>query len=300
MRAFVVGATGVLGRETVAALKARGHEVVALVRTAEAERAFAGYGIPAVRGDLFDPAILERGARGCDVVFHLATRIPRKPVLKPADFAENDRIRTEGTRLLAAAARKAGAKTLLFQSIAFIYGDHGGAQVTEETPPLDVPLVRTALEGERLTLDSGLRGVVLRGGFFFQRGSYHTDWMADALRKRRLPLIGRGDGILNPVHPRDLARAFVLAGESENARGVYHVTAEPVEMRVLYTEWARRLGAQPPRRIPSWLARLLVGGYVARQATLRYRVSSEKIRRGLGFRFDFPTYKELLDDIAAA
>ncbi|MFQ5779038.1 MAG: NAD-dependent epimerase/dehydratase family protein, partial [Terriglobia bacterium] len=249
-----------------------------------------------VRGDLFDPAILERGARGCDAVFHLATRIPRKPLPRRKDFAENDRIRTEGTRLLAEAARKVGARTLLFQSIAFIYGDHGGAEVTEETRPLDHPLVVTALAGERTTLDSGLRGVVLRGGYFFHREAYQTRWMADSLRKRRLPLIGRGDAFINPVHPRDLARAFVLAAENESSGGVYHVAAEPVEAGVLYTKWARRLGAKPPRRMPYWLARVVLGEF-AQLASFRYRVSSEKFRRALGFAFQFPTYKEILDDI---
>lgn len=298
MRAFVVGATGVLGRETVAELRARGHQVVALVRTPGAERAFADYGIPAVRGDIFDAAVLERGARGADAVFHLATRIPRKPLPKPRDFEETNRIRTEGTRLLAVAAKKAGAKTLLFQSIAFIYGDHSGAEVTEETLPLEHPLVRAALDGEQTTLESGLRGVVLRGGNFFQRGAFHTEWMAEALRRRRLPLIGAGDAYINPVHPRDLARAFVLAAENESTRGVYHVAAEPVEARLLYSEWARRLNAKPPRRIPYWLARLVIGEF-AKMAAFRYRVSSQKIRRQMGFRFEFATYKEILDSLTA-
>lgn len=297
MKAFVVGATGVLGREAVTALRAGGHEVVALARTAEAESALAASGVAVVRGDLFDPAALERGARGTDAVFHLATRIPRKPIPRMRDFAETNRIRTEGTPLLAEAAKKAGVRTLLFQSIAFIYGDAGGADVTEQTPPYDHPLVQAVLAGEQTTLNAGLRGVVLRGGYFFARDTYHTDWMATALRKRRFPLVGRGDAYINPVHPRDLARAFVLAAENQAAQGVYHVAAEPVEARVFYGEWARRLGAKPPRRVPYWLARLLVGE-LAKLAVFRYRVSSEKIRRELGFRFTFPTYREILDEVA--
>ncbi|MFQ5664185.1 MAG: NAD-dependent epimerase/dehydratase family protein [Terriglobia bacterium] len=299
MKAFVVGATGALGRETVAELLARGHQVVALARTAAVESAFAQWGIPAVHGDIFDTAVLERGARDADAVFHLATRIPRKPIPRRRDFAETNRIRTEGTRRLAVAAKRVSAKALLFQSIAFIYGDHRGAEVTERTLPYDHPLIAAVLDGELTTLHSGLRGVVLRGGQFFQRGSYHTDWMAAALRKRRLPLIGRGDAYVNPVHPRDLARAFVLAAEKETARGIYHVAAQPVEARVLYTEWAHRLGAPPPRHLPYWLARLLLGE-LAKLARFRYRVSSEKIRRELGFQFRFPTYEEILDDLIAA
>ena len=299
MKAFVIGATGVLGRETLPLLRGHGHQVIALARTAEAEKALAGQGVETIRGDIYDPATLERGARNADAVFHLATRIPQKPIPKLADFAENDRLRTEGARLLAEAAKKAGARALLFQSIAFIYPDCAGAEVTEESQPLDHPLVRTALEGERATLDSGLRGVALRGGAFFHRGAYHTNWMAEQLRKRRLPLIGRGDAFMNLVHPRDLARAFVLAAESGNARGVYHVAAQPVEARVLYTEWAQRLGARPPRHIPHWLARLLMGDF-GKLAAFRYRVSSEKIQRQLGFTFDFPTYKEILDHITPA
>ncbi len=93
-----------------------------------------------------------------------------------------------------------------------------------------------------------------------------------------------------------LARAFLLAVEKETARGVYHVAAEPIETRIFYNEWAARLGAKPPRRIPVWLARLMLGD-MGKMATLRYRVSSEKIQRELAFSFEFPTYKEILDDI---
>jgi nucleoside-diphosphate-sugar epimerase len=125
-----------------------------------------------------------------------------------------------------------------------------------------------------------------------------AQWMARALRKRRFPLLGAGTAYLNPVHPRDLARAFVLAAEKHDARGLYHVAAEPVEMRVFYREWARRLGAKPPRHLPFWLARFLLGDF-AKLASFRYRVSSEKVRRELGFRFEFPTYRELLDDLTA-
>lgn len=229
-------------------------------------------------------------------MFHLATRIPAKLVPSRRDYRENNRLREEGTRLLAAAARKAGARTFLFQSIAFIFGDHNGREVTENTGPYDHPLVANAIAGERMTLEAGLRGVVLRGGYFFHREAFHTRKLAEALRKRRLPLVGQGDSFLCPVHPRDLARAFVAAAEDERARGVYHVAAEPVEARVLFTEWARRLEAKPPRSIPYWLARLLMGE-LAKMATFRYRVSSEKIRRELGFKFLFPTYKEILDEI---
>lgn len=295
MKAFVVGATGVLGRETVHELQARGHQVTALARTPKAEAALTAAGVAALPGDIYDQAALERGAAGCDAVLHLATRIPAKPIPSAKDLEETNRLRVEGTPLLVEAARRAGARALLYQSISFIFPDTDGAEVTEDSPTLHTPVVDATLAGERATVDSGLRGVALRGGQFTQRGSYHTNWMEQALRRRRLPLIGRGDGILGLVHPRDLARAFVLAAENETARGVYHVAAEPVEARVFYGEWARRIGAPTPRRIPTWLARWFMGPAVALVAS-RYRVSSEKIRRELGFTFEFPTYLEILDD----
>jgi nucleoside-diphosphate-sugar epimerase len=299
MKTFLIGATGVLGRETLPLLRAAGHQVVALARTPEAEKTLAAQGVEPIPGTIYDPAALQRGARDADAVLHLATRIPQKPIPRLADFAENDRLRTEGARLLADAARRAGARALLFQSIAFIFPDCDAAEVTEDSQPYDHPLVRTALEGERATLRSGLRGVALRGGYFFHRGAYHTNWMAEQLRKRRLPLIGRGDALMNLVHPRDLARAFLLAAENPNARGVYHVAAQPVEARILFTEWARRLGARPPRHIPHWLARLVMGDF-GKLAAFRYRVSSEKTQQQLGFTFEFPTYEEILDHLTAA
>ena len=73
MRVFVTGATGFVGVHAVATLRARGHEVVCLVRDAGKRRRLFGDSAPtSVVGDLDDRAALARGVAGADAVVHLA------------------------------------------------------------------------------------------------------------------------------------------------------------------------------------------------------------------------------------
>ena len=126
MRVFVAGATGVLGHRAVRALVAAGHEVTAVVRS-PAKAAFArSLGATPVEVSIFDPDALRAAASGHDVVCNLATHIP--PLARAADprsWAENSRIRTEGSHNLVDAALAANASVYVQESIAFLYGDHG-------------------------------------------------------------------------------------------------------------------------------------------------------------------------------
>ncbi len=115
---FVAGASGTLGRPVVARLLASGHSVRALARSAEASQAVRALGAEAVLGSLFDRSVLDAGVAGCAAVLHLATRIPPgNRAFSRGAWAENDRIRTEGTRLLVEACLHAGIATLLYSGI---------------------------------------------------------------------------------------------------------------------------------------------------------------------------------------
>ena len=127
MKAFIVGASGVLGRRLVRQLTARGHSVVGLVRSAKSESAVKAAGGEPRQGDLFDPESLARAADGCDTVIHAATAIPAKQKPAPADWAMNDRIRRKGTRCLTEATAKIGAKTYIQQSIVWVASPKDGS-----------------------------------------------------------------------------------------------------------------------------------------------------------------------------
>lgn len=97
---LVCGGTGVLGQYFVPLLVAQGHVVTGLARSASAAERIAAWGARPAPGDVFDSAALAIAVRGHEVVIHAATRIPRVFPGRPSDFAENDRIRREGTRRL--------------------------------------------------------------------------------------------------------------------------------------------------------------------------------------------------------
>src|SRR5213594_775538 len=120
MRLFIAGATGVLGRAVVRLAVEQSHEVRGLARSSANEALLRRLGAKPVPGNLFDVRGLGDVMRGVDAVLHLATRIPDR--LRPSlgDFAENNRIRTEGTIKLLEGARLGGARLYIQQSIAFI------------------------------------------------------------------------------------------------------------------------------------------------------------------------------------
>src|SRR5215216_5587988 len=112
---FVTGATGVLGRATIPQLLASGYTIRALSRGEANDVAISALGAEPVRADLFDPKSLSRALAGADAVFHLATRIPpNSDMRRRSAWAENDRIRAEGTKNLVDAALATDARTFVY------------------------------------------------------------------------------------------------------------------------------------------------------------------------------------------
>lgn len=298
MRILVAGATGVLGRRTIPHLRAAGHTIVGTARNENRARVVRGLGAEPFLADILDPEAVSLAAAGCEAVLHLATRIPRGTRTAEADWTENDRIRIEGTRHLLAAARAAGARYYLQQSITFIYGDHGDEWIDESTPVSEeqpAPLQST-LEMERLVRDSGLSHVILRGGTFYGSGTGFTETMLEMLRKGRWPVIGSGEAFTSLIHVEDMARAAAAAVDRRLEGLLNVVDTEPVRQRDLLRFAAARFGARAPRRMATWLARL-----VARPrgsiATRSQRVSSVRLREALVFSFAYPTYREGLAEV---
>src|SRR5581483_1492346 len=144
MRLFVAGATGVIGRRLLPMLAREGHEVVGLTRSEERTALIRELGAEPAVADAFDADALARVVADArpEVVIHELTDIPRS--IDPKRFAEqferNNRLRREGTRNLVAAARAAGARRVVAQSIAFAYARQGGGlRVEEDQLAVDAP-----------------------------------------------------------------------------------------------------------------------------------------------------------------
>lgn len=190
MRVFVAGASGVIGAPLVPLLVASGHTVTGMTRSPEKADALRALGAEPVVCDVFAAADLEAAvvAFAPDAVVHQLTDLP-DDVERVADFAaRNNRIRTEGTRNLIAAARAAGAERFLAQSIAW-------------TPPAGGEAVA---EHERLVLAAA--GVVIRYGTFYGPGTYSHNRIPPpprieivAAARATVPLLEAPSGVVEVV-----------------------------------------------------------------------------------------------------
>ena len=304
MKVFIAGASGVLGRRLIQQFAARGHSVVGQVRSAKAEGVVRAVGGEPRHADLFDAESLARAADGCDTVIHSATAIPTKTKTTPADWAMNDHIRRKGTRCLTEAAAKIGAKAYLQQSSAWVARPKDESPFNEDSPAVPDPAIQSAIDAEAIAREAGSADgftvAILRGGFFYDSESAHTRMLADGLRKRQMPIIGTGDAVWAMIHTDDAANAYLTAAEQPR-NGVWHVVDnELVTVRAFLGEFAARLGARPPRRVPVWLAKWLAGEQAVRYFTKSNRTTNARLRRDFAWTPRYPTYREGLDQVVAA
>ncbi len=296
MRIFLAGASGAIGRPLVPKLLAAGHEVTGMTRSEARAEEVRAAGAEAAIVDVFDADALRSAVEAAapEVIVHQLTALPDRIDFRKEDtYAATNRLRTEGTRNLIDAARACGARRFVSQSIAFAYRMDGEAVKTEDDPLLtDAPGafgsgVSALREMEDMVLGSdGLEGLVLRYGFFYGPGTYYGDdgTSTQDVRRRRLPIVGRGTGVFSFIHVDDAADATVAAVE-RGAAGVYNITDdEPAPMREWVPVFAQAAGAKPPRRVPVWLARFVAGKDVSNFAVELRGASNEKARRELGWR----------------
>jgi 2-alkyl-3-oxoalkanoate reductase len=304
MRVFIAGASGVLGRRMVLQFTARGHAVIGLVRNPKAENAVKEAGGEPRHADLFDAESLAKAAEGCDTVIHAATSIPVKQKSTPADWAMNDHIRRKGTRCLTEAAAKVGAKNYLQQSIVWVARPKDESPFNEDSSVVPEPAIQSAIDAEAIAREAesaeGFTVMILRAGYFYDSESGHTRMIAEALRKRQMPIIGGGDTEWAMIHTDDAASAYVAAAEKPRS-GVWHIVDnEVVPVSTFLKEFAARLGAPDPRRVPAWLARWLAGEQAVEYLTRSMRTTNARFRREFSWTPRFPTYREGLDQIVAA
>ncbi|MGA9324033.1 MAG: NAD(P)H-binding protein, partial [Xanthobacteraceae bacterium] len=127
MRIFLAGASGAIGRRLTPLLLAAGHQVTGTTRSADKTADLKARGVEPLIVDVFDAAALHDvvvSARP-NAVIHQLTDLPQvsDPTLLRDALVRNSRLRIEGTANLVAAARAAGARRLIAQSIAFAYAD---------------------------------------------------------------------------------------------------------------------------------------------------------------------------------
>lgn len=294
MRVFVAGATGALGRALVPLLVDAGHQVTGMTRSPERGEGLRAAGADVAVADALDRHAVDRVVRAAnpESVIHQLTDIPARidPRKFRRQFAGTDRLRTEGTRNLVDAAAAAGARRVVAQSVAFAYAP-AGPGLREEKDPLYLdapggfaPTVEALASLESAVTGSGIDGVVLRYGQFYGPGTFYAanGSLAEMVRKRGLPLAGGGNAVSSFIHVHDAAAATMAA--LDGPPGTYNVVDDdPARASEWLPEYARALGAPPPRRVPTLLVRLAAGPLGVHQLTKLEGASNAKVKGALGW-----------------
>jgi nucleoside-diphosphate-sugar epimerase len=298
MRVFVAGATGAIGTRLVPQLVEHGHEVIGTTHSPGKVGQLRAQGAEAVVLELLDPHAVRRAVEAArpDAIVHQGTALSGASDFRNPDrtMALTNRLRTEGTDALLAAARAAGVGRFVAQSFtSWPYARQGGPVKTEADPldPRPPQAMRETLAAIRHVEETvvGAAGLALRYGGFY--GSTH-DAQIEPVRKRQFPIVGDGGGIWSFVHLDDAAAATVLAVE-RGAPGIYNVVDDdPAPVREWLPALAAAIGAEPPRHVPRWLARLLAGEASVAMMTEIRGASNAKAKRELGWTLRYPSWRQ--------
>jgi nucleoside-diphosphate-sugar epimerase len=267
--AFVTGGSGFIGGRLIERLRADGHEVRALARSAAAADRIRAHGGEPVSGELADAAAIEQGAAGCEWAFHAAAAL--------GDWGERDefeRVNVDGTRTALEACSRAGVKRFVHVGTeAALLAGQPLVEV-DETAPLrpDSPVLysSTKARAEQLVLDAnrdGFETVVVRPRFVWGRGDTTLlPSMVEMVRAGRFAWIGGGRHRTSITHVENVVEGLVLGATRGTPGNAYFVTdGEPVVFREFVSELLSTQGMQAPNRnLPAPLAgALAVSGETA-------------------------------------
>jgi nucleoside-diphosphate-sugar epimerase len=295
VRILVIGATGILGRRVVPLLLSGGHEVTAGGRSSERLASLAALGARSVPLDVLDRDGVTRAARGHDAIVNLATRVPGTGprAFLPGAWRAMDRVRRDGSAIVADAAIAGGVARVVQESFAGIYPDGGDAWLDETVPPRPVAYNRSVMDAEssaRRVASAGRVAVVLRFALLY--GGAEDAFTRDVLRLAQrgwLPFLGARDGYCSMVTHDDAADAVVAALHAPS--GTYNVVDdEPLTRRALADALGEIVGVAPPRIPPRWLASL--GGSMGEMVAQSLRISNRALRDATAWRPAHPSGRE--------
>jgi nucleoside-diphosphate-sugar epimerase len=302
MRVFVAGAAGAVGQQLLPLLTAQGHEVTATTRSPGKTALLRQLGAEPVVVDGLDATAVGKAVARAEpeVIIHQMTSLAGGSSLRHFDkvFAVTNRLRTEGTDHLLAAAAAAGVRRFVAQSYTGWSNIREGGPVKTEDDPLDPnppAAQRESLAAIRhveqvVPAATQMEGIVLRYGSFYGPGA--SDEFAGMISKRKVPIIGNGAGIWSFLHIHDAATATVAALQ-RGTPGVYNVVDdEPASVAEWLPYLARAIGVNAPYRVPVWLGRLAAGEVGVSMMTQIRGSSNARAKQELGWQPVWPSWRQ--------
>jgi nucleoside-diphosphate-sugar epimerase len=237
-----------------------------------------------VTGDVTDPASLHPVAAEFDWVVNCVAA-------GGGEVAEYRRVYLDGTRHLLDWLRSCPLRRYVYTSSTGVYGQNDGSEVDETSPAEPAsPTGRILVETEQLLQQAaqarGFPAVILRlsGIYGPGRGYWLRQFLAGEAQ-----LEGEGSRVLNMIHRDDVVGAILAALEHGQDGEIYNASDdEPVTQRALF-EWLARHTGRP---FPPSLPRAAGPPPATRRGATNKRVLNRKLRRALGYRFRFPTFRE--------
>jgi nucleoside-diphosphate-sugar epimerase len=283
VKVFVTGATGVLGHSAIVALLADGHEVTGLARNDEKAMQLEAAGASASTAHLFDQDEMTTALQGYEAVCNLATHVPvGLSGLRRGAWKVNDRLRTEGSRIVVRAARDAGVRRLVQESVSCLYADGGDEWITEASSLSVTGAAEPSAVAESNAADfesPGRAPVILRFGQFIGNDA-STRWRLSQAKAGRAIGLGDPEGWVHVVHPEDAGRAVAAALTA--SAGVYNVGADPIRR----DEMTRVFGETVGHPDVGFMSRLVVkvAGERLELLSRSQRVSSDRFHEATGWK----------------
>ncbi len=305
---FVAGATGLVGKPLVHRLVDRGHHVRALVRNDSGATTVLAMGAEPILGDLGIPGPWQDHFGDCTSVVDASQSRPRGRITaRRAAAAGRERVRFTQNMFTAIQNGHSPLGTYVWLTgLDELVPSAEG--IVDETSPLTIrprgfgrigSQIRPAVEAAHHSW--GLPLVSLHMGLIYGSEGWFPDYVR-RIQRGRFALVGNGQNFISLVSAQDVAQAIVAAIEHRMAGHRFVVVDdEPVRQADLVRFLAEGLSVPVPhRKVPPWLAGLVVGRAAAETAAANVRGSNERMKRELEVKLQFPTYREGLPPLVAA
>jgi nucleoside-diphosphate-sugar epimerase len=261
LKVLVTGATGFIGGRLAQSLIKAGHEVSGLARATSDTSLLKELDMKIIHGDIRDAGAMEKAARDCDCIYHLAAKTTKDRLSKKQYYSHN----VEGTKNVARAALDAGVGRLVYASTIGVYGTVRNLSIDENTEPNPDSYYReTKLEAEkeivRLHRESGLPSVVARFGSVFGPGSCSWLDVCRKIGKGNFRIIGTGENYDHLVYVEDLVEGVRRCGEATGIEGMTYIITgpEPAKLKQVLQMIAEELEIDSggPHKLPATPFRL--------------------------------------------